>query len=253
MLGPPAASVTGAAAAPQISASAARSAALHNVKAKVISAAPSAAKGAARTTTFRGGDRAALVWFPTVNGPRLGWQTLVTAHGTDMFTSVVDARSGEVLYRRNLGNDVNPKAPARGLVWTNYPGAARGGAQQSVNFGARGWLSGHGRQNVKLAGPNVHVYTDINDNNAPDAGEEVRSNQGRNFRYPFTPFPSTSTPCTTALPCSWAPDTANSWRTNRRQNATQVFFFVNNFHDHLEAAPIGFTNGSGQLRDRSTR
>ena len=105
----------------------------------------------------------------------------------------------------------------------------------------------HGNANVKLAGPNVHVYTDINDSNAADAGEEVRSNQGRNFRYPFTMFPSTTTPCTGALPCSWAPDTANSWRTNRQQNGAQVFFFVNNFHDHLEAAPIGFTSAAGNF------
>ena len=31
------------------------------------------------------------------------------------------------------------------------------------------------------------------------------------------------------------------------QNATQVFFFVNEFHDHLAAAPIGFTAANGNF------
>jgi len=247
VLGPPVASVKGGVVAPRIAAASARAAALHNVKAKAASATASKAFGAARTTTFRGGDRASLVWFPTVNGLRLGWQTLVTARGTEMYTSVVDASTSQVLYRRNLGADVNSNTSAEAQVWTNYPGASRGGTQHTVDFGARGWLSGKGRANVKLAGPNVHVYTDINDSNAADVGEEVRSNQGRNFHFPFTTFPSTSTPCSNAFPCSWAPDTANSWRKNRTQNGAQVFFFVNNFHDHLKAAPIGFNKDAGNF------
>ena len=144
VIGPPVSSVKGGVVAPAISASAARSAALRNVRAKVTSAAASSASGAARTTVFRGGDRASLVWFPTVSGLKLGWETLVDARGTEMYTSVVDAATGTVLYRRNLGDDVNPTAPAKGLVWTNYPGAARGGTQSVVDFGARGWLSGTG-------------------------------------------------------------------------------------------------------------
>ena len=35
---------------------------------------------------------------------------------------------------------------------------------------------------------------------------------------------------------------------NRQQNAVQVFFFVNNFHDHLPAAPIGFTEAAGNFQ-----
>ena len=39
------------------------------------------------------------------------------------------------------------------------------------------------------------------------------------------------------------------------QNATQVFYYVNNFHDHLQVAPIGFTEAAGNFeggRRRST-
>ena len=35
---------------------------------------------------------------------------------------------------------------------------------------------------------------------------------------------------------------------NRAQNAVQVFFFVNNFHDHLAAAPIGFNTAAGNFQ-----
>jgi extracellular elastinolytic metalloproteinase len=240
VLGPPVTSLTGAAAAPRLTAAAARSLALRNVKATVRSAKASRPSGAARTTTFRGGDRASLVWFPTVNGLKLGWQTIVNARKAEMYSSVVDATSGTLLFRRNLGNTAN------GFVWENYPGAPQGGRQQNVNFTTPGWLANNA---PTLSGPNAHVYTDINDNDAADPGEDVAPNSGRNFRYPFTAFPSQSTPCTRPFPCSWAPNTANSWRTNQFQNATQVFFFVNNFHDHLEAAPIGFTPGLGNFEN----
>ena len=35
---------------------------------------------------------------------------------------------------------------------------------------------------------------------------------------------------------------------NRAQNGTQVYFFVNTFHDHLAAAPIGFTEAAGNFQ-----
>ena len=54
-------------------------------------------------------------------------------------------------------------------------------------------------------------------------------------------------PCATRYPCSWEPNTPNSWRTNASQNATQVFYYVNKMHDHLKAAPIGFTAKAGNF------
>ena len=60
-------------------------------------------------------------------------------------------------------------------------------------------------------------------------------------------------PCATRYPCSWDPNTPNSWQTNAAQNATQVFYYVGKFHDHLTAAPIGFTRGGRQLRGRRRR
>jgi fungalysin metallopeptidase (M36)/carboxypeptidase family protein/F5/8 type C domain-containing protein len=46
----------------------------------------------------------------------------------------------------------------------------------------------------------------------------------------------------------WDPLTANSWQTNNEADATQIQWFVSNFHDHLEnTAAIGFTNAAGNF------
>ncbi|MBP2328265.1 hypothetical protein JOF56_008650 [Kibdelosporangium banguiense] len=41
--------------------------------------------------------------------------------------------------------------------------------------------------------------------------------------------------------------TPNSWKNNRAQNATQLFYFLGTFHDHLLAGPIGFTRTAGNF------
>jgi extracellular elastinolytic metalloproteinase len=235
--GSPLASVDTVSADPSISASEARSAAAENGLGKAGVATVQRAGDARRTSSFSNGDRAALVWFQTTSGLRLGWQTLVSPSSGGMFNSVVDATTGRVLYRDSLSDDAN------GSAWENYPGAASGGRQVTVDFTAKGWLPAKART---LAGPFSHTYTDVNDNDVADGPEEIHPTSG-NFLYPFTPASTTATPCTTAFPCSWDPSTRFSWRTNASQNATQVFFFVNNFHDHLKAAPIGFTAAAGNF------
>jgi extracellular elastinolytic metalloproteinase len=113
----------------------------------------------------------------------------------------------------------------------------------------------------------VHVYSDVNDNNAVDAGEDVPSSDAAgDFNYTFQvfgtpPFGNTiNSDCTALFPCSWdssfpsgaatfpGQTARGSWRVNRMQNGTQVFFFVNAFHDHLAAAPIGFTPAAGNFQ-----
>jgi len=234
--GSPLASMTGLSASPAISAQAARAAALANVSAKGAARSAAPRFGARRTTQFKGGDSASLVYFHSISGTRLAWQTQVSARSNELYSTVVDAQSGQVLYRKSLVNFDNS------TVWENFPGAPQGGRQRNVDFVARGWLAPTA---ANLVGPNAHVYTDLNDDNVDNAGEDVRPNNGNGFRYPFTAFPTSETPCVAAFPCSWDSAEPNSWNTNRRQNATQVFFFVNNFHDHLAADPIGFTDAAG--------
>src|SRR4029079_14185452 len=64
--------------------------------------------------------------------------------------------------------------------------------------------------------------------------------------YPLTSF--TPAACVPTFVCTWDPETASSWNTNRNQTAVQLFYFINTFHDHLAAAPIGFTTAAGNFQ-----
>jgi hypothetical protein len=122
----------------------------------------------------------------------------------------------------------------------------------AVDFGAPGWL---GPAAQVLFGNNTHTWSDVDDDDQAQASEEVRPRGGRRWDYPFKPVtvPEVSF-CGAPYPCSWDPNTPYSWRKNRAQNATQVFYFVNTFHDHLLARPIGFTEAAGNFQlTNSTR
>jgi len=224
---------------PTVSARAARSAAIRDVGGRVSAVTAKRLPGARSETRFADGDRAHLVWFRTAGATLLAWQTQVAPASAQLYSSIVDATSGRVLYRDSLVD--NDSA----LVWENSPGAPREGVQRRRTIPQR-WLP---NGSVVLQGQNTHVFTDIDDNNAASTTEEVRPSSPNRFEYPFTPFPSTiaGLPCTTRYPCSWDPNTRNSWRVNARQNAVQVFWFINKFHDHLADSPIGFTAAAGNF------
>ncbi|MFK0113034.1 M36 family metallopeptidase [Streptomyces sp. NPDC091217] len=130
------------------------------------------------------------------------------------------------------------------LVWDYSPGAATGGKQHTRHLSLRGWLPSDART---LDGPVAHVFSDTNDNNKADAGEEITPASDGTFSFPFKPF--TGDHCGPA-PCSWDQKKPYSWQTNREQNAAQVMYFLGKFHDHLQAAPIGFTRAAGNFDGR---
>ena len=108
-----------------------------------------------------------------------------------------------------------------------------------MNFTRQGWLP---RGATRLQGNNAHTYSDVDDNNEAGASEEIRD-----FDNKLVPFKVKGMSFCKHFPCSWNPDKPFSWRTNREQNGTQVFYFVNKFHDHLLAKPIGFTEAAGNF------
>jgi hypothetical protein len=130
-----------------------------------------------------------------------------------------------------------------GGAWDNHPGARRGGNQKKRELGK--WLPA-GAQT--LSGNVAHVYTDVDADDAAGPGEEVTPRAAGSFDFGFTDFtPTVGAPCAAASPCSWDPSTPYSWRTNRAQNATQLYFFLGTFHDHLKTGPIGFTRAAGNF------
>jgi extracellular elastinolytic metalloproteinase len=205
---------------------------------------------AERSTAPGPADVASEVLFATPAGLRRGWQT-ITMSAAHPAQHVIDALDGRVLYRRGLGADEAPtgdrvKRPATGVAYPYFPGADHGGRQVPIDFTRRGWLAPTA---TVLSGNNTHTYADVDDSNGPDASEEIPPRHGKAWDYPLVPFhlPNVSF-CDNPWPCSWDPDTPFSWQTNRDQDGAQVFSFVNNWHDHLLAAPIGFTEAAGNFQ-----
>ncbi|MEU4242330.1 M36 family metallopeptidase [Actinoplanes sp. NPDC026619] len=191
----------------------------------------------ARETRPTTSDNAKLVAFPTGGGLRLGYQTLTMQAG---YLHVVDAQNGRILYRQSLtDHDAGPDA----LVWDNYPGAPAGGKQKRVSLGK--WISPNA---TTLTGNSAHVFSDLNDNDAADAGEEVGPSSPGRFAYPLKQF--TGPLCSAQFQCTWDPAVAYSWDANRAMDATQLLYFTSVFHDHLLAAPIGFTRAAGNFETR---
>ncbi len=221
-----------------------------------ISAAPEVASGAqaiARTRASQGAtglagahDSARQVLFVTPRATYLAWATTVMSVRQPV-TEVHDAASGRLLYRNPLSND--EAGEATGVAFRNHPGAKRGGSYVNVNFTRNGWLPQGANS---LSGNNAHAYSDVNDNNKADAKEEVHPGPGLRFDDKLKPFNIKGMAFCKQYPCSWDPDTPYSWRTNREQNATQVFYFVNTFHDHLLADPIGFTEAAGNFEAKNS-
>ena len=217
-----------------VTAEGARAAAVKNVFGSSTAKVTGTGTGATRKTTFSDGGNAELVWFQGAGGLRLGWQTISVDEG---YVHVVDAASGQILYRRSTVDADS------GSVFYNYPGAPKGGTQRSISLTK--WLPNN---SPRLAGNVAHVYSDVNDDDVANPAEEVAPSAPRQFNFPFTDFTATvGGKCSAAYQCSWDPKTPYSWQTNRAQNAVQMYYFLGNYHDHLAAAPIGFTRSAGNF------
>jgi extracellular elastinolytic metalloproteinase len=203
-----------------------------------------ASSGARRQTEFKGDNQAKLAIYSTFGGPRLVWRVIADKSSTQLYDYVIDASTGEVLHRDNTVDF------ATGLAWDYFPGPVplnNSGVATSRDFTAAGWLASNA---TTLSGNNGHTYLDLLDDNTPAAGDEVPPSSGSNWNYSLSRFNDGSffTNCSIDFPCSWDSFTANSWQTNMKQNATQIFYFVNKFHDYLQASPIGFTEAAGNFQ-----
>jgi hypothetical protein len=196
--------------------------------------------GARDTTRFSTGDRARLVLFGDVGTVRLAWHLTYDAAPNAWYDAVVDATTGRVLRRANL-----VKAATLD-VFDNHPGAPAGGVQQPRTVDAP-----HITDAGRLFGEYAHAWSDIDDAPPPAATTESPSpdEDVEPQPYAFDDFTAENRAgaCLATALCSWNHAVADSWRSNRRQNAAQAFWYVNRFHDHLAAAPIGFTAADGNF------
>jgi extracellular elastinolytic metalloproteinase len=193
------------------------------------------AAGARRLTSFAGGHTAKLILFNLGDRVALAWRVHYEASSTAIYDTIVDAQTGALLWRTNR------VLWANGLAWGYYPGAPKGGDAQPRDFGP--WLAAGDR----LQGNNAHVYLDFDSTDLPEPVEEVPPSSGNDWNYAYTPFSSPLGFCPPAG-CTWNHLVNGSWIPNRNQAATQVFYFVNLYHDHLAASPISFTEAAGNFQ-----
>ena len=241
LVGSPLATLSGAAASPAISAEQALAQTRRDAGAAVVPLGATKKNDARQSTEFVTGETAALTVFATSKGNRLGWDLLVQPAGDSMYRQVVDAQTGVILYRQSLVNS------ATGLFIRNYPGAAAGGSQTIVDLNEHGWLPAGSKY---LSGPNTHVYADVNANNIADQTEEINassaSHSERDWLWSLQRFSPNVAGCDVWI-CTWDPFLPGSWSKNLNQSGEQLFAAINTFHDHLEAAPIGFTRTAGNF------
>jgi hypothetical protein len=194
------------------------------------------------------------VLFPTGRGARLAWRTLTWATTQELDLSVVDAANGAILYRQNLSDRESaapppPPVTGTGSAWEFYPSdqvPAGANVQNPVTFqvfpGA-----------PTLSGPNAFVWADIKDNNKPDPNEMIPPVSGEDWSAAAVLDSTNSAQnCDSAHPCTWDSSVPFSWQTNMTQNAAQVFYYLNKYHDHLASAPYGFGEAAGNFQVTNT-
>ncbi|MCI0633054.1 MAG: M36 family metallopeptidase [Actinobacteria bacterium] len=204
-------------------------------------AAIAAARSAAGDEAVReSGDLAERVLFQTGRGTRLAWRT-TTWVDHDALISLIDAENGRVLWRMNL---TRSDVPGTGVAVDFFPGANvpnNGGVEHPVSFPV---VDG-----TALSGNNAHVGADVNDNGSIDANEEIPASSGVDWNYPAVLDTTTAAQfCSASYPCTWNSATPFSWQQNRNHFGTELYFLLNQFHDHLLAAPIAFTEAAGNFQ-----
>jgi extracellular elastinolytic metalloproteinase len=198
--------------------------------------------GGAIVAAAQSSDSASLVLFPTGRGARLAWKTFTWPSTQQVNLSVVDAGTASVLYRQSLTSDATGTATA----WEFYPSdlvPAGANVANPVTFPVVDGSS--------LNGDNAFVWADVKDNNKPDAGEEIPAVSGTDWSVAAILDTTDATQgCTTARPCTWDKNVPFSWEANMAQNAAQVMYYLNKYHDHLAGAPYGFTPAAGNFEGK---
>ncbi len=237
--------------------------------------------GPERETSFAGGHHASLGLLPDGDQTRLAWSVIAVADSQHVFAAYVDADSGEVVSRFNVVRS------ASGQAFHHYPGAPEhsGGFSPAGTTTSESFRTGGGDPWIttpytRLEGDNAIAYSDVEDDIyntrcdldtatlpandgrrpcvAPAGADHVAPSTGSGttaaaWNHAVDPFPvaagyETKMFCPPTQ-CTWNNwDDDYSWQANRDQAATQAFWFVNHFHDHLQDDPaIAFDDASGNF------
>jgi subtilisin-like proprotein convertase family protein len=212
--------------------------------------------GASRQTTFASGEQAVLRWSATADGPRLAWSVLTDADDGHRYDVLIDAENGAMLRRQDLTSHLGQARFFPADPETNPREAGSGLPPASVTMDPS-WYDQHDFGS-RLWGQFARTYIDFLDED-PAPGDEQGGNRiqipaSNQFLTPTEPdwlyaqqtFPAAA-PCPPSG-CTWNSAAAGSDVFNRFQAATNAHVLVSRFHDHLQAAPIGFDAASGNFQ-----
>ena len=188
-------------------------------------------------------DRVVRIWFATARGLRPAYRTQTAVAVDRIELAIVDARSARVLWHTNLVQSADQVGS--GLAWPYYPSSlipGGGGTQAPVTFPVA--------DATALSGNNAHVFTDVAGRFRfkPKPDDEIEAADPTTLDWSDPAQLDVSTVeqhCSAAFACTWNSYVPRSWRANRRASATNTYWLLNHFHDHLEGAPIGFTEAAG--------
>lgn len=179
---------------------------------------------------------ARLVVFADPAGDRLAWRWTAGEH-----TVVIDAQSG-----RRLARISQVDSASSASVFENHPGDGTTGTKDVT-----GYLDA---SPTSLRGPYAHAYSDVDADDAPDPSEEIAPSAAFDFIYPqILMGPGTGQYCPSAVTgvansCTWSGPIDADSTDNREQRTTQLFYFVNRFHDWLAQPEVGFSGFEGSDR-----
>jgi hypothetical protein len=191
------------------------------------------------------------VYFPLEAGlVDLGW-SMVLWQDVPAYYTVVDAESGELLFRKNITNEqlqpatyavYNDDSPAPLSPSNATPGSGIQGAGISRSlqiviselplFDNLGWITDGG--NI-TTGNNVDAGLDLDATNGIDAGTRATGSPFRVFDFSYNPPPLGTD----------APSLANY----RMGVVTDLFFWSNRYHDQLYQ--YGFTEPAGNFQSNN--
>lgn len=205
-----------------------------------------------RTTTFASGERAVLRWSATAAGPRLAWNVIAEGGAADSYEVLIDAESGALLDRQDL---------TAHLGQARYFGADPMQTPNPIEITMPPQWYDDSAGGTRLWGQYARTYIDPEDED-PAPGEEeggeliqVPASAGAPAAPDWLYAQSTDFPGATPCPptgCTWNSADAESSAVNQFQAATNAHVLASRFHDHLEEAPIGFDEASGNFQRTNT-
>ena len=208
----------------------------------VASFLPKQAGEVAGYTKFKTGlaseSYVAKMAFPTADGARAAYRVLFIEKLDKAWDMVLDARSGEVLYKKSL-----VQHESEGIIYPNYPGAPKGGDPVKVSFGPTeespsGYVDPTGLTGVGVTtfGNNADTFKNWSNFIAPvdQANRTVAPTGEFNFGFPNQWGVSECQ----AVPPSYAEDSDAA--------STNLFYQHNRIHDEFYS--YGFTESAGNFQ-----